>query len=236
MENYNNDTERMFNIINNNSKNVLNKKEEAFQKSINKNEIKYAPKRKKQPKVNIKLAITSIILIGTISITLIENDKFKNFLTDHIYTPIVNVLNDPIDKKIEAYQKAMDMYSDKSNSIETYLGRLNDEEKVSYEYQNINNLANHLIQASNKSEIDTRCAIIAAYKIINEPYRDEVLGKAFLIANQKLEDNNTFDIPATTNEFLEKLGYENWEEYHKFERENIKLLNSIKENVGGKNK
>lgn len=206
----------VFRMVNNHSDSVTQKNKDAYQNSKSAKKIAYGQKKKKN-KLQLKVAITSVVLAATIAIS--------------SGMAISNAINDPrknIDQRITEYTELMDMYANKDNSIETYLGRLDitgvNEAKVNYTQENVDNLSRHLKEAAQKSETETRCAIIAAFKIINEPYRDQIIGEALEQASATQEENSNYKIPSTTKDFLETLGYQDWKEYQENERENIKDL------------
>ena len=239
MDQYEIDTLKMFNKINENSTNTTKKFEEASQRSKNKQPIQYGKRKKKKNKINVKIAITAIVLTATMAAGISHNLTTSHIENNNAVIS-TTIASNKIDETIDKYIQKMNMYASKEDSIETYLGRIDiediNEANVDYTSDNIKNLAKHITEAAKVSESETRCAVIAAYKIINEPYRDNVLGKAFKKASEEQEDNSNYVIPSTVQEFLEKSGYENWEEYQINERENIKDLKAAEEYVGGKNR
>lgn len=239
MDQYEIDTLKMFNKINKNSTNTTKKFEEASQRSKNKQPIQYGKRKKKKNKINVKIAITAIVLTATMAAGISHNLTTTHIENNNAVISTAMASN-IVDESIEQYMQKMNMYANKEDSIETYLGRIDiediNEANVDYTSDNIKNLAKHITEAAKVSESETRCAVIAAYKIINEPYRDNVLGKALKKASEEQEDNSNYVIPSTVQEFLEKSGYENWEEYQLNERENIKDLKAAEEYVGGKNR
>lgn len=228
---------QMFNMVNGNSNNARTATENAKRMSRSRNKIGYGKNKKKQNKNKIKIAITSIALIATILATSLGAktaiDNFK--------------ISVDVDRTITQYSQMMDYQSGPDNAIETICeGRLEDrndlnpksEPYVDYTYSNIENLSNHLVEAAKVSELDTRCAIIAAYNIINETYENDVIGKALAKASTKQDETANYKLPNSSQELLEKLGYENWQEYHDNERKNIYELKEIElqteKEMGGK--
>lgn len=214
-------------------------------------------KRQKQiKKTRLKRKLVAITLVGTIAITsgitTIVNKKasrdikttsvsseaeLKTSLIDNIIIGFET--NDQIDEKINDYMKVMNSEGNSDKRIETYLGRRNGEALVDYTRENIENLANQIIESSKVSQVEMRCAVLAAYKIINEPYREEVLGKAFYKAQEILRDNP--DEPYTIasyswESYLKSLGYEDTTEYNNKERKEIKNMakEELREVKGGK--
>lgn len=250
-ENNNNQSSSIFDDIDftiqyfENIKKANQEYEEAKRKAYEKQKKAFEIKRKKQRQAQIKRAITTIALATTLaagSFSIAANAKNDNKIEQppkpSVFTSIA--ADNYIDNKISNYKKEMDNYSGPNNSIETFIEYYNNEAQVKYTEKNLENLANKIVEAANISESEARCVIIAAYNIINEPYRDEVIEKAFEKADkiQKSNENQTYnyDIPKSTNEFLRSLGYDNWEEYHNNERESIKETRAIEETIGGKNR
>jgi len=129
----------------------------------------------------------------------------------------------------------MNSSSDLNNKIETTVGHTSETTIVDYNSSNIENLTKHLTNASKISETETRCVVKAAYDIINEPYREEVLNSAF--SNININDSELkYALPNNTKDFLEILGYESWKEYERNEVNNIKDLQATIEYVEGKNR
>lgn len=204
--------------------------------------IKYHKKQQQIKQKKLKRKLIAITLAGTIAIssgiTTIINKKTANKNpttsisreTTIKTSPIDSIIigfktNDLIDDKINDYIKLMNSEATDNNKIETYLGRQNGEAIVDYTKTNIENLANQIIKASKTSQTEMRCTVLAAYKIINEPYREEVLNKAFKRVQEILRDNP--DEPYTISSYswesyLKSLGYENTTEYNNNERKEIK--------------
>lgn len=200
--------------------------EQVLNQSVNIPKKSYQPKKKKL-KINIKKTIASILVVASLATTayLIKTDKLAN--------PIKKITesvshSELIDEKINDYMYLM--INDSNYVIETSIGRdtKNENTLVAYNFENIEKLANLIVESAKISEEDARCTILAAYKIINEPYRTETLDKAFKRASAKQEETR-FVIPSSTREYFELLGYEDIQDYHNNERENIKGLEEKKE-------
>lgn len=221
-------------IVNQNSENVRRKYEEAYQRSSNVPKQKYERKKKTKNKYQLNRAIVIIALVSTMAVsTGITQQITAKHIENNNVVISTSIADNNIDEKIEQYEKLMNMYSDEGNKIEIQTGRNNDEPTV---YYNTDNLAKHLVEAAKTSESETRCAIIAAYNIINAPYRNETISEALTKASTNQEENSNYEIPSTAKKFLEELGYENWEEYNSNERDNIKNLKAAEDYVGGKNR
>ena len=238
MDKLDNETNELINIVN---RNAEQKRKEAYEKSIQNENIKkiqYQKRKQRKQKAKIKQAIAVILTIATLTSTVALTNHFTSTHYEDNNAIISTVeASDIINQKIEQYEKLMNMYSDKENSIETVVGRdfntQNYEALVSY---NENNLANHINEAAKVSETEARCVIIAAYRIINEPYRDTVINSALSKASSMQEDNYNYKIPENTQKFLEQQGYENWEEYNMNERNNIKELYAIEQHINIENR
>jgi len=225
------------NMVNKHADESKRAREEAYKKSQSSTEIKYGKQKKKRNKINLKIAITSIALSGTIALSAGALGSYitSTYIENHNAVISTSIAKNKIDEKIENYKNKMDMYADKNNSIETNLGIMEYDgtyqARVDYTQDNIENLAKHISEASKISEEETRCVIIAAYNIINTPYIDKVIGNALNEASQNQDENTKYKIPATTQQFLETLGYTDWESYQKNERKNIVYLYAASEYV-----
>lgn len=137
-----------------------------------------------------------------------------------------------IDELIRNYEKKM--YIGAEYAIESSNSRnKNYEQVVYYDEQNIDNLVKIMLDAAKISEEEFRCAVLAAYRIINEQYREETLDRAFEKASQ-LQEKTIFIIPSSTQEYFEMLGYNDITEYNNNERKNIKKLEETEIKTGGK--
>lgn len=225
------DNEKMFNIINNNAEQKI---QEAYLMSQSQNKIK--GRKKEKNKLPIKQAIAVILattaLLGTIKIT--NTLTQKNINNNNVVISIEQA-DSIIDDKINSYDKLMNMYADRDNTIELVMGRnLNTPTYEPLVYYDETNLAKHIVETAKISETETRCAIIAAFKIINEPYRNETINTALEKAHKiqvSQEESYNYKIPENSKEFLEQLGYQDWDEYKMNERKNIKENYAIEQYV-----
>ena len=228
----------MFDIVN---KNAEIKRQEAIERSRNQAKIKYTRDKRKRQEAKVRRAITTIVLCATIALSALATHQLtSNHIENNNAIVSTAISEDKIDELIDQYVKKMDMYADKDNSIETYLGRIEiekkDEAKVDYTYENVENLARHITEAAKISESETRCVIIAAYKIINEPFREDIINRALITASQHQDETTKYQLPNNIKVFLEQNGYESLEEYQLNERENIKDLYATEQYVAGTNR
>lgn len=245
MEQFDKDDRDVFNIVNQNS--VLRNKvleeglknyNDAWERSRNKSKGAYREKKfKKRNQIN--KSIIAVVLASTAFISAYTSVKITKSVMNS-KNAIVHVddeTKDKVDERISYYEKLMNMYSDENNRIENSYGRNSQNNDVIVDY-NVNNLAKHIVNASQISESEMRCAIIASYKIINSPYVNETLNKVFLIAkdDENMSGYSKELIENGTKGFLENLSYENWEEYQKNERNSIKDLKALEDFVGGRNR
>ena len=206
---------------------------DTLERSVIRSTVRKSGSRKKVIKaVKIRLAAAVLALTAAVALT---NYAVKNHSKiDNPITAITETIenNKRIDEKIKDYEKIMgrkqEFEIESSNSKDE-----NYKDLVYYDEQNINNLVTVITEASKKSEEETRCAVLAAFRIINEPYREEVLNEAFKQININQEETN-FTVPNTLNNYLEKLGYTNLEEYRNNERKNIKSLEQTEIKTEGK--
>lgn len=210
----------------------------AQQSSQSNQKIKYGDKKKKIDKDTFKKVITSIIITLVIAVptsSLITNYQINN---NNAVVAINN--NDKlINEKVREYQMQMNASNKLSERIESvvgWTGGMKGEGEALVDYSP-DNLSKHIKEAAKKSELEARCVIRAAYNIINEPYRDETIGTALATASTKQENEElNYTIPSSSKEFLETLGYKDWNEYRKEEVKNIAKLQSTIDYIGGKNR
>lgn len=222
------------NIANRRNK-VIENYNKGLEKSITKTKLTYKT-RKKQAVEKVKKAIVTTVLIGTaLSVAIGYNVGIVKGSELDINLPgIETEYEKNIDDKVEEYKKLMDMYADKETRIETSYGRNQDNTDVNVDYtdENIDNLANHFINAGNVSEIELRCAILAAYNVINEPFRESVINRGIIRAREKEQNDpilNTVNPLLGNNieQMLQNLGHDNIQDYHKNERKDIKELTTL---------
>lgn len=222
------------NIANRRNK-VIENYNKGLEKSITKPKLTYK-ERKKQAVEKVKKAIVTTVLIGTaLSVAISYNVGIVKGSELDINLPgIETEYEKNIDDKINGYIKAMDMYADKNTRIETSYGRNQDNTDVNVDYtdENIDNLANHFINAGNVSEIELRCAILAAYNVINEPYRESVINRGIIRARAKEQEDPILNsvnplLGNNIEQMLQNLGHESMQEYHKNERKDIKELTTL---------
>jgi len=223
--------EKMFNIINNNAEQKI---QEAYLMSQSQNKIKGEKKEKDSLsfKQAIAIILAAVALVGIIhfkSMYTIKDIKDNNVLIP------TKQASEIIDNKIKDHDKLMNMYADRENKIELVMGRnLNTPTHEPLVYYDETNLAEHIVEAAKISETEVRCAIIASFKIINEPYRNDTLNTAFEKAHTmqtSQEESYNYKIPENSKEFLEQLGYQDWDEYKMNERKNIKENYAIEQYV-----
>lgn len=245
MNNFNDDDKELFNIVNQNSKlrnevliEGLKNYNAAWEESQKKTNGAYREKKFKKRK-QISKSIVAVVLAGTSLISLYAGVKGTKAVMNK-NNAIVHIDRDTknsVDDRISYYENLMNMYSDSENRIENSYGRNSQNTDVIVDY-NYDNLAKHIVNASQISEVDMRCAILASYRIINAPYVDEVLNKAFLIAkdNENMSGYSKELIENGSKAFLENLSYEGWEEYQRNERSSICDLKAIEDYIGGRNR
>lgn len=203
----------------------------AKEKSTIRTEIRREKSKKR--KQDRRRTTIALLLAGSTLISLYTLSK-SNVKINNPITIASEQLEESkrIDTIIKNYQLTMNIDGD--HPIESFSSRdENYEPLVFYDEKNINNLVTVITNAAKISEEEFRCAVLAAYKIINEPYRQEILDKGFKKANENAEET-TFKIPASIQEYFETLGYEDIQEYNNNERKNIKKLEETEIKTGGK--
>ena len=212
--------------------------ERALKTSVTDKKLEHKQNKKKKAKQKAITAIATILVMLTVA--KLAGPTIISKGTDIKNDIIATIQNsDEIDTKIGYYSKLMNHNGERS--IETITGRNfeKNEAYVDYTFDNINTLAAIINEAAKESEVETRCVIIAAYKIINEPYREQVLNRAFERANQLAKESGeeytcSYLYENGTTGFLQGLEYENWNDYNEHERENIKDLNNLQNKGRGK--
>ena len=212
----------------------INEATERYTNAKNRSTIRSEIRREssKKRKIERRKRIITVLLAGSTLISLYTISK-KVDIPNPI-TIVTEQLEESkrIDEIIYNYQKLMNIDAD--FAIESSNSRnKNYEPVVYYNEQNIDNLSTIITNAAKISEEEFRCAVLAAYKIINEPYREEILNEGFKLASQK-EEETTFKIPSSIQEYFETLGYEDIREYNNNERQNIKKLEETEIKTGGK--
>ena len=204
----------------------------SLNKSVIRSKVRKNSSRKKIRKnFNRKLIGTTLAIITLISIATIGKGNINLINPIAAITSTIET-SKKIDEIIKNFQNIMEKNQkyeiESSNSMDENYNKL-----VYYDENNINNLVTVITEAAKNSEQEARCAILAAYKIINAPYREEVLNEAFKKANSIQQETN-FSIPSSLEEYLEKLGYSDLEDYNNNERKNIKDLEKAEIKTEGK--
>lgn len=208
--------------------------EKAHKKSTTGVRVEYKPKKKKIRTRFVALALCSVALIGSFALFSKDKQVTSHDLDETVAITIVDgneVLD--VDKTIAAFQKLMDNTGPERYRIENAYeyNANNHEANVDYNPGTLHKL---IINAAEDSEIKARCAILAAYKVINEPYRQEQFDKLFgdIAGNQELASA----LPqimgtGSWNSYLRSLGYESESDYNNAERQAIKNLVQARETI-----
>lgn len=228
-----------------NQKQIERTQQRALKASLNAQEIKVVRNKKRLQKKQFKKILRQTLAISlaaaTIALTSYGSVKITQKITDRKYVLVPKTeASEEINDRVNYYRNLMNLYADETTRIETSTSGRNpnyiNDGYVDYTDQNIENLANHLINAATEGEVELRCAVLAAYREINEPYRNKVLEEGFKKAVQKEESQDTClndfikeKNGSYTKGFLGSLGYEDWQEYHLNERNNIKETRAIEE-------
>lgn len=214
--------------------------------SLKEEDIKYEKKRKKQRRKGITRVVTALVITATLitaGVKIVQAmHNFTNYGT--FENPTSN--KGKVDITINKYYKLMNDHKSKDTRIETVVGSNTpdryDDPYVDYLDSDINNFADYMIDSSNISEEEFRCAVFAATQVINEPYTSNVFNNSVRKALSK-EDKDSAELSAYVSgdknydsNFLEKLGYKNWIEYRENERENIANLMEINQRIEESNK
>ena len=146
-------------------------------------------------------------------------------------------------ERINYYQSVMnssDNAEKNKHSIENFVGynyRDGNDYIVSYEPWNNENFVNYVLDASKSQNpvTEVRCALIAAYRVINEPYREEQFKKLF----DKIKDNEEFinrtGFDGSRENIWQMLGYKDIKDFQENARKDTKnLYLAEKEGKNGK--
>lgn len=245
METFEKDNQSMFNMVNQNSvlrnqvlEEGLKNYNAAWERTNAKTKGAYREmKNKKRNQINRAIVATVLAVTSFISANVSKNITKASINRNNAVISETKESKNSIDERISYYEKLMNHTSDEQNRIENGYGRNPETDELNVDY-NYSNLARHIVESSQISESEMRCVIIAAYNIINSPYREETFDKAFEIAkNSENMSEDTRDlIEKGSKGFLEELQYNNWEEYQKNERQEIKDLKTIEKYSGGKSR
>ncbi len=186
-------------------------------KSMEQEEVKYTV-RKKVSSVKRRNAIVAVLLVASLTFGGIKIANAKETAE--------------VGGRINYYQSIMDS-TDKpdgnNRSIENFVSynyTQGNDPIVSYEYWNNDNFYNIIMEASamENPSVEVRCALIAAFKVINEPYRE----KQFKILFDKIKNNEEFinntGFDGNKENIWQMLGYKDMEEFQENARKDTKEL------------
>ena len=220
-------------MVNNNNKKFLEALkyyEEAQKTSVNTPKTEYKLKKKKQPFDRFKFIIK---VIAAISLTIGVSVLGTNIAIRENNAVITSKdLKNDVENIISKYDSVMNSNNSSDSRIETPVGHTSESTLVDYTIINKENLARHLTEAAKISEEEFRCALYAAFNIINNGYREDVIGDSLTMINR--EEELKYNIPKTPEEVLETLGYGSWLEYQLKEKNGIADLMATKDYVEGK--
>lgn len=221
-------------IVNENSNRARLEEYNRNIQEARKRSIGYERKRYHDQKRRTREKIRNAVILMVIVASMAGGIKVNQAITDYRNVVIERTAETKheVDEKIQYYFELLGTGGPTDRRIETaYLRNVSANESF-VDYSPVN-LANNIVEASKVSEVEVRCVMIAAFKVINEPYRDQVFGDALRIiaTNPELRDaipeSMSYLKSGSVSEFLSGLGYENWHEYQMNERKNIKDLNAI---------
>lgn len=191
--------------------------------SIDKKPIDYGTKKEKKSPNKVKIALFSVLGAAVI---------FTSGMAVH--KMVTSPEKDFINGRVDYYYELMNHTGEEDQRIETaYSYRAQNDSNVDY---SIEPLIDNIINASKISESEVRCVILAAYNIINEPYREEIFNKVFaaIASNQELSESlPTYLTMGSWKAYINSLGYNDTSEYNNHERENLYKLDEVNANVRG---
>lgn len=238
-----------FDLVNENANSKRMENEEYYNRAWNgsskenTNIYEYGRSKKKKRNSEFKRVIVTLLVVTnvlTAGIATVVNKVTTN--SNNVVIDISKDTKNDIKKEIKYYENLMGLDSDEANKIiETYGN--NPETGEKYVNFNYANLVRHITEAAKESETDMRCAILAATNIINAPYREETLNRAF---SAILRDNPDFQYSDLLKEgfkgYLKELGYDNVSddmnkiinEYLKDETDNIIDMEAVLKSFDGR--
>ena len=199
-------------IVNNHHDEVMKK---SMGMSLVQEEVKYN-ETKKVPLKKLRRALIIALMILALSLGTI---KFVHAMN----TSEVNEI-------IGYYQSMMDstnVAGENDHSIENFVkynyAKGNDP-VVSYDAWNNENFVNYILEASRADNpvTEVRCALIAAYKVINEPYREDQFDILFkrIRNNEEFIKNTGFD--GSKDNIWQMLGYKDMKDFQENARKDTK--------------
>lgn len=202
---------------------------QALLSSLVKEEVRY----NKKEKVKLKKLRTAIIVF-LIFVTLLFGSK----------KVVYGLETKDIDLRVRYYYSIMNYSTDPGKSqtrIENFVGINHDSSKindpiVSYESWNNENFLNYVVEASryDDSLVEIRCALIAAYNVINDPFIED----QFNILLNRLKNNEEFinnsGLDLNKDNIWQVLGYEDRMDFQMNARKDTKdmLLENKRSNNG----
>lgn len=191
--------------------------------SIDKGPIDYGTRKEKKSPNKVKIAMFSVLGAAVI---------FTSGMAVH--KMVTSPEKDFINGRVDYYYELMNHTGEEGQRIETaYSYRAQNDSNVDY---SIEPLIDNIVNASKISESEVRCVILAAYNIINEPYREEIFNKVFaaIASNQELSESlPTYLTMGSWKTYINSLGYNDTSDYHDNERDNLYKLNEVNANVRG---
>ena len=213
----------------------VNKMIDAYHKAREKSTVSTSVERKAEKRKlrfkHITLSLVSIALVAALVVILLSGRYYAEPPMDHdVAISIIN--NDRIEnieEVISAYYNLMNFDGPSEYRIEKAEGynEKNHEQDVSYNHENRENLYNIVVGAAEESELKGRAAVLAAYKVINDPYIEKELNILFnrIAGDQELVSELPPCMGAGSFEgYVKSLGYEDIKEYNNKERKALKEL------------
>ncbi len=203
----------------------------ARQKSTVRTNVERRAERRKLRYKYIGLALVSIGFVAALVIMLNSKRFHPEPKMDHDVA--ISIITDDkiedIEEVITAYYNLMNSSGPAEYRIETpgEYNAKNHDQDVSYNHENRENLYEIVVEAAKESELKGRAAILAAYKVINEPYIESEFDHLFskIASDQKLVSELPAFMGAGSFEgFVKSLGYKDVREYNNNERAALKDL------------
>ena len=215
---------------------VANKEDLERAKKLSQSNQKIKYNNLKRKIIAIGFAISTII--GASAYTVGRITGYNKGYGDSYHNDIE--AKNEVDELIDKYYNLMENYADESTRIQD-----GPKEDVTGKYvkgYDVDRIVDYLGRAASKSELEARCALISAYKVIFDNCKEEVLEETFrrLAANEKyastISENCDYLLSGDLKEVLATLGYDNLDDYKMNERQALYVLQDAMNIVEGRSK
>lgn len=229
------------NMVNQHSDEI---RKNAVKNSVGKEEVQYNQTKKKNSD-KWRTALVAVMLVSSIMVGVMGySATHKNVDTASNSVSYTKEDKQEIDEKINEYIKLMDKNGPEETRIEIVTGHNDDNPSDPYVDYYTGVLVNDVVEASklDRGVLEARCALIAAYNVINETCREKQFDKVFnsLKKNEKFRNNTetgslgSFNFDDSIENIWQMLGYKDEEDFYKNAREDARTFNAVVKNMESK--